>query len=1034
MSREGLGTNAFRWAREDFKGKLLNNEFPNKPTFDGSPITFHQESSKISTIRIHVTPCLESSNGSAAKNEVKELKSTRASTAVHDYTVNENAKQPVSSEAGVDINASQRSSPVRLPAFYASQHGAWHALICYESCVRMCLHSWAQDRCSEAPYFLNDECALLQEAFRLQQVLLQPEDELLAKQPSKMVSMETAQNFRKTYSKIKVQVRKVNMGPHPPTGCSLSSLKLPKLGSLNASDLKLTLHTGWQDIQKVHVTPNISSNSSFFHRSLAYFQASTHYIEEVSSHLKAMVTTLYKQTSGGAAQEKTFSCILRLKSSSNNEAIRTQPGSGETLIFFPDSRCDDLTVEVQDSKQQCLGCTLVQVAALAEDLSSRQQWWPIYHEPDHELVGRLQLHIDYSTCQDEIHYPNGGSVAETLAYDQVLEVAMKVEKFHQRKLQLHGPWKWLVTKYASYYGIPDAYTKLRYLSYIMDVATPTEDCLSLVCNLLSPVVGEGKQKKTLSHQEKRMLGVIDNQVQQMLSLVFENYKSLDESSPLGMKDVLDPATGIPAPALTPAVNLYTLLHDISSSEAQLKLCKYFQSAAKKRSRRHLAETHELICNDGMPVDQMTLLTYYQKMTSLVLNIRNEIVADIEIQKHHVLPSFIDLPNLSSSIYGMELSNRLTEFLTACPPPAPSPPIVELLLATADFQKDLACWNICPVKGGVDAKELFHSYINSWIQDKRLDLLESCKLEKVKWSGTRTQESTTPFVEHMYDRLKETMKEYETIIFRWPEYLHLLENAIADVERAILEALEKQNADVLAPLKDILTPKMFGLKYVQKISKRSVNMYFVQDELGVFLNSIKKILDVLHPEIENHLMSWSSSFHNDGKLARGEHLTEVSILLRAKFRSFLQAIEEKLAENTRVQSVTRLKKIIQEVDETVVESEIRSRMQPLKDMVIETIDHLHGVVHPHLFIAICRGFWDRLGQDLLHVLESQADKKPWYKGLRIAVSILDEIFTSEMQQLLGNTLQEKDLEPPRFVMEVDCMLSKDAASYKDKYFN
>jgi len=36
----------------------------------------------------------------------------------------------------------------------------------------------------------------------------------------------------------------------------------------------------------------------------------------------------------------------------------------------------------------------------------------------------------------------------------------------------------------------------------------------------------------------------------------------------------------------------------------------------------------------------------------------------------------------------------------------------------------------PIQGGVDAKELFHLYIMIWIQDKRLSLLESCKLDKV----------------------------------------------------------------------------------------------------------------------------------------------------------------------------------------------------------------------------------------------------------------------------------------------------------------
>lgn len=41
----------------------------------------------------------------------------------------------------------------------------------------------------------------------------------------------------------------------------------------------------------------------------------------------------------------------------------------------------------------------------------------------------------------------------------------------------------------------------RYLSYVMDVATPTADCLDLVHELLFPVVIRGRSKKALSHQE-----------------------------------------------------------------------------------------------------------------------------------------------------------------------------------------------------------------------------------------------------------------------------------------------------------------------------------------------------------------------------------------------------------------------------------------------------------------------------------------------------------------------------------------------------
>lgn len=56
-------------------------------------------------------------------------------------------------------------------------------------------------------------------------------------------------------------------------------------------------------------------------------------------------------------------------------------------------------------------------------------------------------------------------------------------------------------------------------------------------------------------------------------------------------------------------------------------------------------------------------------------------------------SFIDLPNISASIYSVELCNRLRAFLVACPPAGPSPPVADLIIATSDFQRDLVRWNM-----------------------------------------------------------------------------------------------------------------------------------------------------------------------------------------------------------------------------------------------------------------------------------------------------------------------------------------------------
>ncbi|GKA00362.1 hypothetical protein Tco_0672912, partial [Tanacetum coccineum] len=869
----------------------------------------------------------------------------------------------------------------------------------------------------------------------VQQVLLQSEEELLVKRSSEGGSKGGVPKPKKMVGKMKVQVRKVRMALDPPTGCSFSSIKPPKLETVKRhfSTAQSKLSSGWQAVRRVPFSPRNPTDGSFSRQSLAYVQASTHYIKQVSGLLKTGVSSL-RSTSSANEVVQEYSCLLRLKSSDEDDTVRMQPGSSETHIFLPDSLGDNLILEVHDSKGTHFGRVLVQVATISDDPNEKLRWWPIYREPEHELVGKIQLYINYTTSLDDSL--KCGSVAETVAYDIAMEVAMKVQNFHQRNLMLQNPWKWLLIEFASYYGISDAYTKLRYLSYIMDVATPTADCLSLVYDLLLPVMMKGHSKNTLSHQENRILGEIAEQIEQVLAVVFENYKSLDENSPSGMMDVFRPATGVAPSVLEHAVKLYKLTNDILSPEAQNKLYSYFQAAAKKRSRRHLTETDEYVSGNGEDIlmDPVAVSTAYRKMKSLCQNIRNEIFTDIEIHNCNILPSFIDLPNLSSAIYSAELSSRLRAFLVACPPAAPSPHVTDLVVASADFQKDLATWNVNPVKHGVDAKELFHLYIMIWIQDKRLYLLETCKLDKVKWSGARTQHSTTPFVDEMYERLKETLNDYEVIICRWPEYTFTLENAVADIEKAVIEALDKQYADVVAPLKENMTPKKFGLKYVQKLTKRTTTPYIAPPELGVLLNSMKRMLDVLRPKIELQLKSWGSCCIPDqGNVAAGERLSEVTVMLRSKFRNYLQAFVEKLVENTRLQNGTKLKKILQDSKESVGGSEIRSRMQPLIEQLTNTMNHLHKILETHVFIATCRGYWDRMGQDVLSFLANRKENRSWYKGSRVAVSILDDTFASQMQQLLGNTLQEKDIEPPRSIVEVRSMLCKDAGSYKNDTF-
>lgn len=90
------------------------------------------------------------------------------------------------------------------------------------------------------------------------------------------------------------------------------------------------------------------------------------------------------------------------------------------------------------------------------------------------------------------------------------------------------------------------------------------------------------------------MGEIEDQINEILALVFKNYKSLDESVPSGIMDVVKPATGLAALVLEPAVKLFTLLQDILSPEAQNKLYSYFQVCQTDTLYKMQCKIHLLI--------------------------------------------------------------------------------------------------------------------------------------------------------------------------------------------------------------------------------------------------------------------------------------------------------------------------------------------------------------------------------------------------------------------------------------------------------
>lgn len=77
----------------------------------------------------------------------------------------------------------------------------------------------------------------------------------------------------------------------------------------------------------------------------------------------------------------------------------------------------------------------------------------------------------------------------------------------------------------------------------------------------------------------------------------------------------------------------------------------------------------------------------------------------------------------------------------------------------------------------------------------------------------------------------------------------------------------------------------------------------------------------------------------------------------------------------------------------MESDVRGRMQPLREQLTETMNHLHTVFETHVFVALCRGYWDRMGQ-VDHAQNIDADCCSFLMIEKIRFVFIDDAGCSE----------------------------------------
>lgn len=66
-----------------------------------------------------------------------------------------------------------------------------------------------------------------------------------------------------------------------------------------------------------------------------------------------------------------------------------------------------------------------------------------------------------------------------------------------------------------------------------------------------------------------------------------------------------------------------------------------------------------------------------------------------------------------------------------------------------------------------------------------------------------------------------------------------------------------------------------------------------------MNTVKRMLDVLHCQVEDILKSWAAYLTiTNGHTVFGEQMNSITVMLRKKYKKYLQAIVEKLVYNVR----------------------------------------------------------------------------------------------------------------------------------------
>ncbi|KAL6752980.1 hypothetical protein V8C86DRAFT_2737862 [Haematococcus lacustris] len=161
------------------------------------------------------------------------------------------------------------------------------------------------------------------------------------------------------------------------------------------------------------------------------------------------------------------------------------------------------------------------------------------------------------------------------AYRCALRAALAAESCGSHRLEVTGPWHWLLYSFAELYGVRRYYGILSHLQWMLQpgVASTQKECLILILREMGIL---SRHRAQLNAQESALMIRVVRDVEELLRMAFEMYPSLVSNLPDGTLEATEEQP------LRTAVLLYHMVAPELSPTAHDWLASRWQAAARKQ--------------------------------------------------------------------------------------------------------------------------------------------------------------------------------------------------------------------------------------------------------------------------------------------------------------------------------------------------------------------------------------------------------------------------------------------------------------------